>query len=306
MDKYQEMKTFVHIVDSGGISHASNKLNIAKSAVSRRLSDLESRLHIQLFNRSTRKLSLTDTGRAYYEQCLRLLNDLEEVESSVTNENVKLTGKLRIAAPQSFGLAHLGSVVETFILDNPDIQIELDLDDRRANIIEEHYDVALRIGVLEDSQLIAKKLFRLNLVPVASTKFLNDYGIPETTKDLESLPMFGYMLSSDYLHYTDPQGIIGHIKPKIVHSCSDGDFIAELISKGIGYSILPTFIAYKYIANNRLVPLLPDYTWGNENAYVVYPSNRHLSRRVRVFIDHLTMNFENTPYWDKYAKLFKV
>jgi len=302
MDKYEEMKTFVQIVDSGGISHAASKLDIAKSAVSRRLNDLESRLHIQLFNRSTRKFSLTDTGKSYYEQCLRLLNDLDEVESLVTNENRKLTGKLRIAAPLSFGVAHLGNVVKTFINNHPDIKIELNLDDRRINIIEEHYDIALRIGVLEDSQLIARKLFKLNLIPVASPNFLNMHGVPKSASDLESLPMVGYMLSNDYLHYTDPTGHAGKIKPQIVHSCSNGDFIAELISNDIGYCILPSFIAYKYIEDKRLVPLLPKYIWGNENAYAVYPSNRHLSRRVRAFIEYLISSFENTPYWDDCIK----
>ena len=299
MDKYEEMKTFVQIVDAGGISHAADTLDIAKSAVSRRLKELESRLHVQLFNRSTRKFSLTDTGKSYYEQCLRLLNDLEEVESLVTNENAKPTGKLRIAAPLSFGISHLGDVVKTFINNNPDIQIELHLDDRRINIIEEHYDIALRIGVLEDSQLIARKLFTLNLIPVASTKFLNTHGAPETAQDLESLEMVGYMLGDDYLHYTSPDGQVGKIKPKIVHSCSNGDFIAELIANDIGYSILPSFIAYKHIENKSMVPLLPGYSWGNEHAYAVYPSNRHLSGRVRAFIDHLVRSFENTPYWDK-------
>ncbi len=302
MDKYEEMKTFVQIVDSGGISHASNKLDIAKSAVSRRLNDLESRLRIQLFNRSTRKFSLTDTGKSYYEQCLRLLNDLEEVESLVTNENTKLTGKLRIAAPLSFGIGHLGKVVKIFTSNHPDIQIELNLDDRRINIIEEHYDIALRIGVLEDSQLIARKLFTLNLIPVASANFLKSNGVPKTAKDLEMLPMFGYMLSHDYLHYTDTKGQLGKIKPKIVHSCSNGDFIAELISNDIGYSILPSFIAYKYIENKTLIPLLSGYSWGNESAYAVYPSSRHLSQRVRAFIDHLITSFENTPYWDEYIR----
>ena len=130
MDRYEEMKTFVHIVDSGGISHAADQLGIAKSAVSRRLSDLESRLSIQLFNRSTRKFSLTDTGQSYYNECIRLLNDLEEVESSITSSNQKLTGKLRITAPLSFGLGHLAPVITDFIAEHPNVQLELDLNDR--------------------------------------------------------------------------------------------------------------------------------------------------------------------------------
>jgi len=299
MDKYEEMRTFVHIVDAGGISHAANRLDIAKSAVSRRLNDLEARLQVQLFNRSTRKLSITDTGRSYYQQCLRLLNDLNEVESSLCEDNAKLTGTLRIAAPLSFGLSHLGDVIKRFIHDHPEIKIDLSLDDRRVNIIEEHFDVALRIGVLEDSQLFARKLFTLNLIPVASANFLKIHGIPRTAKDLEKLPLVSYPISSNYLQYSDAKGNTGKIKPNIIHACNNGSFNAELVSNDIGYCILPSFIAYKYIENNALVPLLCDYSWGNESAYAVYPSNRHLSQRVRTFIDFLVISFENVPYWDK-------
>lgn len=299
MDKYEEMKTFVQIVDSGGITQAANKLDIAKSAVSRRLNDLECRLRVTLFNRSTRKFSLTDTGKSYYEQCLRLLNDLEEVESLVTNENSRITGKLRVTAPLSFGLAHLGKVVKEFIDKHPEIQLELNLDDRRINIIEEHYDIALRIGALADSQLIARKLFTLNLIPVASRNFLKINGVPQTAKDLENLPMIGYMLSKNHFNYTDREGKSGKIKPPIIHQCNNGNFIAELASSDLGFAVLPSFIVYKQIENGSLIPLLPGYSWGKEGAYAVYPSNRHLSRRVRAFIDHLVTSFENNCYWDK-------
>ena len=180
MDKYEEMKTFVQIVESGGISHAANHLDIAKSAVSRRLNDLEARLRVQLFNRSTREFHLTDTGNAYYQQCIRLLNDLAEVESLVTRENKTLKGKLRVAVPLSFGLGHLGKVIYGFIKKHPEIQIDIDLNDREINLIEDNYDLSLRIGVLEDSQLIARKLFELKLIPVASPNFIKKYSMPKT------------------------------------------------------------------------------------------------------------------------------
>jgi len=300
MDKFEEMKTFVFIVDTGGITHAANKLNIAKSAVSRRLNDLESRLHIQLFNRSTRKLSLTDLGKSYYEQCLRLLNDLNEVESSITSENTKLTGKLRIAAPLSFGVGHLGKVIKAFATEHPDIQIELNLDDRKVNLIEEHYDIALRIGVLADSQLIARKLFKLNLMPVASTEFIKEYGLPKTPHDLDNLPMIDYMLRTNQFQFTDIKGASGKINPKIIHTCSNGDFIAELVANGLGFCLSPSFITYKHIENGNLIPLLQGYSWGEQNAYAVYPSKRHLSRRVQTFINFLIECFKGKPYWDKY------
>lgn len=299
MDRYEEMKTFIQIVESGGISHASDKLNIVKSAVSRRLNDLEARLDIQLFNRTTRKFSLTDTGKSYYEHCLRLLNDLDEVESSVSRDNKILKGKLRISVPLSFGLGHLGPIIKRFIEQHPEIQIEIDLNDREVNLIEENYDLSLRIGVLEDSQIIARKLFKLNLIPVASPTFIKKYGIPKKPDELQKQPMIGYTLSSDYLKYTEKNGTTNQIKPKIIHSSSNGDFIAEMVSCGLGFSILPSFIAYKYIENKKLIPLLQGYDWGNENAYAVYPFTRHLSYRVRAFIDCLVESFEGTPYWDK-------
>jgi len=299
MNKYEEMKTFIQIVESGGISHAANQLDIAKSAVSRRLNDLEQRLDIRLFNRSTRKFSLTDTGRAYYKQCLRLLNDLAEVESLVSRENTLLKGKLRVAAPLSFALGHLGKVMYDFIQKYPDIQIDIDLNDREINLIEDNFDVSLRIGVLEDSQLIARKLFKVNLIPFASPDFIKKHGRPKTPQELEKLPMIAYKLSSDYLNFTNNKGVSQRIKPRIIHFCNNGDFIAEMVSKGLGYSILPSFIAYRYIDNKQLQSLLTDYNWGNENAYAVYPSTRHLSSKVRTFIDYLVDCFKDTPYWDK-------
>jgi len=300
MDKYEEMKTFVQIVESGGISHAANQLNIAKSAVSRRLNDLELRLSVRLFNRSTRKFNLTDTGNAYYQQCIRLLNDLAEVESLVTRENKVLKGKLRITVPLSFGLGHLGKVIYGFIKEHPEIQIDIDLNDREINLIEDNYDLSLRIGVLEDSQLIARKLFELNLIPVASPNFIKKYGMPKTPHELEKLPMIDYTLSSDYLSFSNKKGHSARIKPHIIHSCSNGDFIAEMVSYDLGFSILPSFIVYQYIENKKLQPLLTDYNWGNEHAYAVYPSTRHLSSRVRTFVDYLVEYFEGVPYWDKF------
>ena len=229
-----------------------------------------------------------------------MLNDLEEVESSVTSSDQKLTGKLRITAPLSFGLGHLGPVITDFIAEHPDVQIELDLNDREVNLIGESYDMSLRIGVLEDSQLIARKLFKVSLVSLASPEYLKKHGTPMTPQELENHPMIGYTISSgDYLHYTAQDGNQGSIKPSVSHSCSNGDFMGKLVRSGLGFTILPTFLAYKYIEKGELIPLLTDYSWGQENAYAVYPSTRHLSYRVRAFIDYLLARFHGTPYWDE-------
>jgi len=300
MDRYEEMQTFVRIIDAGGISRAADQLDIVKSAVSRRLSDLESRLGVQLINRSTRKFTLTDTGRAYYDQCIRLLNDLEEVESSLSSEYKKVTGKLRISTPLSFGLSHLGPVIKDFIDLYPDVSLDLDLNDRQVNLVEDNFDLAIRIGVLEDSQLIARRLFKLNAVAVASPEYLAIHGTPTHPNDLNQLEMIGYSLSSrDYLNYQSTNGESGSIKPNIIHSFSNGDFIRQMVLSGIGFTLTPSFIVYKEIEEGSLIPFLSNYNWLEANAYAVYPPTRHLSHRVRAFIDFMVQRFEGTPYWDR-------
>lgn len=299
MDRYEEMQTFIRIIDAGGISRASEQLNLAKSAVSRRLSDLEERLGVQLMNRTTRKFTLTDTGQAYYEQCTRLLNDLDEVESSLTSDDKKVTGKLRISVPLSFGLAHLGPVIQDFIDTYPEVFLDVDFNDRQVNLIEDNIDLAIRIGVLDDSQMIARRLFKLNTVVVASAEFLNHYGTPSHPDELKNMDMIAYsLLNNNYLSYHSKQGETGTVQPNIIHSFSNGDFIRQMVLSGIGFALSPSFIVHKEIADGRLVPFLTDYEWTEANAYAIYPPTRHLSHRVRAFIDFLVERFEGIPYWD--------
>jgi len=300
MDRYEEMQTFVRIIDAGGISRAADQLDLVKSAVSRRLSDLETRLGVQLITRSTRKLTLTDTGRAYYDQCIRLLNDLEEVETSLSSEYKKVTGRLRISAPLSFGLAHLGPVINDFIKLYPQVTLDLDLNDREVNLVEDNFDLAIRIGSLKDSQLIARRIFTLNVVMVASPEYLQKNGTPLHPKELQQHHMIDYSLAGrDFLSYRSQKGEADTVKPQIIHSCSSGDFIREMAISGIGFALSPTFLVHKDIEQGRLIPFLCDYSWVTGNAYAIYPPTRHLSHRVRAFIDFLVERYEGMPYWDR-------
>lgn len=304
MDRFEEMQTFVRIIDAGSISRAADQLDLVKSAVSRRLSDLESRLGIQLINRSTRKLNLTETGQAYYEQCIRLLNDLHEVEASLASDNQKVSGKLRISAPLSFGLAHLKPVISDFMERYPDISLDLDLNDRQVNLLEDNFDLAIRLGVLKDSQLIARRIFKLNIVVVASPDYLAKHGTPQHPDELSQHNIIAYSLApSDYIAYYAKDNIrqqLGNVKTQAKHTCSSGDFILHLVLAGKGYAIMPSFLAYKHIEQGELIPILNDYAWGDNNAYVIYPPTRYLSYRVRVFIDFLVERYEQTPYWDTF------
>ncbi len=167
-------------------------------------------------------------------------------------------------------------------------------------MVEEGYDVALRIGNMKDSGLIAKNLFRVTLLPVATPAFVQKHGHIESIDDLVKLPFLGYKLGDDYLNYTAPDGQFGRIKPLMAHSFNNGDFLHQMVLGGLGYSILPTFIVYHSFNAKTLVPLLGDHQWGNTHAYAVYPSARPLSNKTRTFIDFISAAFSGTPFWEKY------
>jgi DNA-binding transcriptional LysR family regulator len=224
MDRLEEMRTFVGVVEAGSITGAADRLGIAKSAVSRRLADLEERLSVQLFRRTTRRLDLTDTGRSFYERCLRILADAEEAEFAVSQEHGDLQGRLRVAVPLSFGLNHLGPAIDNFLRTHPGIEFDLDLNDRQVDLLAEGFDLAVRIAELEDSTPIARRLAPMRHVVGASPAYLAEHGTP--------------------------------------HS--------------------------------------PNFQWPTIYAHAIYPrTSRHLSHRVRAFVDFLAERFAGVPYWDR-------
>ena len=299
MDRFEEMETFVRVVDAGSITKAADQLDVAKSAVSRRLSDLENRLGAQLLVRTTRKIQPTETGLSYYDQSLRLLNDLDEIEAAAADSRCALSGNLRVSVPLSFGLAHLHPVIESFIEQNPDIAFDIDLSDRHINLVEENIDVAIRAGELQDSQLMARKLFPVQTIACASPDYWARHGVPETADDLSRYEMLNYSLGSDSrLSYTGPDGKTGQIRPGVRHQANNGEFLRNMAIAGRGFIIIPLFIVCDAIGSGQLVPVLKDHTWNEINAYAVYPSTRHLSRRVRSFIDHLVTSFEHDRPWE--------
>ncbi len=182
MDRLEEMRTFVGVVEAGSITGAAERLGIAKSAVSRRLADLEERLSVQLFRRTTRRLDLTDTGRSFYERCLRILADVEEAELAVSQEHGDLRGRLRVAVPLSFGLNHLGPAIDAFLRTHPGIEFDLDLNDRQVDLLAEGFDLAVRIADLEDSTLIARRLAPVRHVVCASPAYLAEHGTPRQSR----------------------------------------------------------------------------------------------------------------------------
>lgn len=300
MARLAEIQVFIQIVDSGSITAAAERLDLAKSAVSRRLSELEARLRVQLFHRTTRKLTLTDSGRGFYERAVRILSDLEEAELAVSHAHQELQGPLKIAAPLTFGLRHLGPAINEFNLRHPQIQFEIDFNDRLIDVVQEGFDLAIRIAQLQDSSLIARRIATISLITCASPAYLEQHGAPQTLEELNTHTClaYSYLENPAVWHYHDQHGNEMNIRVTPSLQANNGDYLLAAAIAGLGIVRQPRFIAYKAIQRGELIPILTDFTIPTLNAYAIYPPTRHLSQRVRAFVDFLIERFGGTPYWD--------
>ena len=301
MDKFEDLQAFVAVVEAGSFTAAAERLGSAKSAVSRRVSALEERLGVQLLRRTTRVLNLTETGQSFYDHSARILADLDEAEAAVQHEHGELRGSLRVALPLSFGVRHMCKPIATFTKLHPKLHFDLDLNDRRIDLIEEGMDLALRIGHLKDSSLIARRLFDARTVIAASPHYVKTHGAPQTPEDLvdHDCLVYSNLADPDRWSWKDEKGKERVVKVNTVLRASSGDFLANAAAHGLGIVIQPTFLAAEAIRRGNLVPILTDYEWPVTPAFAVYPPTRHLSYRVRAFIDFLVERFSGTPQWDR-------
>jgi DNA-binding transcriptional LysR family regulator len=301
MSRLTEIENFVEIINAGSLSEASRRTGLALSAVSRRLKELEKRLGVTLVRRSTRKISLTEAGHDFFLQCQQIINDLNDAESSLSETTHRLEGRIRLAAPTSFTCRHLGPILTEFLRLYPDVALELETNDRRVDIIQDGFDLALRIGRLQDSSLRARRLTRIRHLPVASKILLDRLGLPERPEDIGRYSVLQYRSSrqSNRWSFARPDGSRGavHIKNRII--CNNGEFLTRCAEDGLGVAIEPTFIVSSAIAEGRLVPLFSDHVWSDDAAYVVYPEARVLPLRVRALIDHIADRFPSEPSWDR-------
>ncbi len=300
MGRFENMAAFIRVVEAGSISGAADGLGVAKSAVSRRLKELEEHLGVELFHRTTRSMNLTDSGRAFYHQSVRILEDVLEAEHATSQAHETLKGSLKIALPSTFGLMHMGPAINEFLQAHPEIEFDLDFNDREVDLIQEGFDLAIRIAKLPDSSLIARRLAPIQFVMCASPVYLERMGMPESPDQLREHQCLVYSLLRDYEYWylTDSTGKEIRIKINPYLKASTGEFLKDAAVEGLGIILLPSFIAYKEIERGALVPILKDYKIPQIDAYAIYPQTRHLSQRVRAFVDFLVKRFEGTPYWD--------
>jgi len=301
MHRFQELQAFVAVVETGSFTAAAERLDTAKSAISRRVSALEERLAVQLLRRTTRKLNLTDTGQSFYEHSARILADLDEAESAVLQQHGELRGTLRVALPLSFALRHMSEPVAEFSRRHPRVNFEFDLNDRRVDLLQEGMDLAMRIGRLSDSTLIARRLFDVRTIVCASPDYLEQHGVPESPLDLVSHACLVYSNVPDPTRwsYRDGTSTLQSVAVNVAMMASSGDFLREVAVKGQGIVLQPAFIAGEKIRCGELVPILENYEWPIAPAYAVYPPTRHLSYRVRAFIDFLADYFSGELRWDE-------
>lgn len=301
MDRLASIEALVAVVESGSFSRAGERLGISKSLVSRRITQIERQLGTRLLQRTTRTLSLTAQGRDFYERGVRILGDLDEAEQAVIDSTAALRGRIRLAAPLSFGLHHLSGALNDFLHAHPGIELDLDLNDREVNLVEEGFDMAVRIGELRDSSLLARRIGTARFVTCASPAYLARHGTPGSPSELGAHVGLHYANVSPARAWRfaragdDPQTVV----PPIRLRANNGDVLAAAAVAGLGIVTSPSFIVGHLIRSGELVTILQDYRRPASGIHAVFPPGRLMTRRVRMLTDFLAASFGDQPAWDR-------
>lgn len=300
MDRFLALQVFTAVVESESLIGASRKLGLSPSAVSKNLAALEEHLGARLLNRTTRRIGLTEIGEAYYEKAARILTDLAEADQTVSQLEGQPRGLLRISAPISFGQRHVAPALPAFRAAYPEVTVQMVLSDAVVDIVAERFDLAIRIANLKDSSLVARKLASNHRRLYASPDYLARKGTPQSPSDIDShelitqppgSPLLDLSLTRD--GETRMLHVLGHIQLSSVEA------ILEACLAGGGLTVLPEYMVGDHVAAGRLVHVLPDYTVPDTVIQAVFPSARHLSAKVRAFLDFLVARYNPVPPWQK-------
>jgi DNA-binding transcriptional LysR family regulator len=290
MDRMNEMPVFSHVVEAGSFSEAARRLTVSKSAVSKQVTALEQRLGAQLLHRTTRKLSLTETGRSFYERCAQIVREVEEAERAAIQAQATPQGLLRVNAPMSFGQLALAPALSPFLSRHPDLRVELVLDDRRVDVIEGGFDVTMRIASrLSDSSLIARRIASTRIVVCGTPDYLSQRGVPTAPDELAGHDCLVYAYHDRWL-FRGPAGtqLVG-VTGRLL--ANNGDALREAALAGLGLVQLPSFIVGAELASGALRAVLEPFEDPGAAIWALYSPTRHLSGKVRAFVDFLTERF---------------
>ena len=293
MDRLTEMEAFATVVDQGGFTDAAKKMGISKSAVSKHVSSLEARLGARLLNRTTRRVSPTEIGLAYYDRARRVLNDAGEADALVTAMQSAPSGLLRISVATDFGVNHLSPILGDFLLEYPEITVNMVLNNRYVELISEGFDMAIRIGELEDSTLRARKLMETTKRMIASPSYFQRYGRPMRIDDLNEHKLLHYsnQASGNVWKLTAPSGEKRHVRTAGWLTVNDGQSLLNAAISGLGIAYLPTFLFEEALADGLVEEAIPDLPTDPLGIYAVYPPGRFTQPKVRAFIDFLVKRF---------------
>lgn len=294
-----EMAIFTHVVEAGSFTGAAKYLGLPKSTISRKITQLEERLGVRLIQRTTRSLNLTDTGSAYYNQCSRILAEIKEANLAVTQMQSTPTGNLRVSAPVLFGSTILATLVAEFIALHPQINIDLVLSDQHLDLIQDGIDVSFRVGHLEDSSLIGRYLGDVRGILCASSDYLKNNPAPKHPSELMENHTLLAAPQWQQWHMVGPdKEEVNLTVTKARITANDFASLYTLTLAGAGITALPMLIAAPAIRHGKLVPILEDWPFDSAPIHALYPSNRHLSVKVRSFVDFVIDNVRANPPWD--------
>lgn len=288
MDRFEAMQVFSKVVELGSFAAAAERLDMSTSAVSRHVAQLEALLDARLLNRTTRRLSLTENGRAYYERCVQLLADLEETEELVSNSNASPRGTLHVTAPISFGTSHLAPAISAYLALHPQMRFDVSLSDRQVDMVEEGLDLAIRVGRIGNQNLVARPIGRARILIAASPAYLAKHGTPQTPRDFSRHQCLTYAYTAEQNVWIFGDAPELHIPVSGPVHGNNGNMLGELAAQGCGITAAPDFILQPLIDAGSLVEVrLPDIPPRLLTIYAAYPTRKHLSARVRSFVSFL-------------------
>jgi DNA-binding transcriptional LysR family regulator len=299
IDILVSMQVFNAVVDAGSFARAADKLDLSRGMATRYVAQLEGHLGVRLLNRTTRKLSLTEAGQDYYERAAQILAMVVEAESSVVQEASVPRGTLRVASSHAFGVRHLGSAITEYLQRYPGVKVDVTLNDRVVDLVEEGFDIGIRVAKQIHPGLIARNLTRARIVACASPSYLKKHGEPKMPEELadHNCLSYAYVNLPNEWHFRRK----GEERKVLVSGDlrgNSGDILRNAAVEGLGIILQPTFLIYEALRENKLVRILPDWEADELTVFAVYPNRSFLPPKVRSFIDFLAERFGPEPYWD--------
>lgn len=299
MEAPSDIACFVAVAERGSFTVAAGHLGVSRSLLSKEVSRLEDRLGARLMNRTTRRLSLTEVGQSFFDSARRGLQEIAEAEAAVTHAQSAPRGTLRLNVPMSFGLLQLAPALPEFLRRHPELTLDVQFDDRRLDLIQDGFDAAVRIGELPDSSLVVKRLGACPHVLCAAPAYLKKAGTPKTPDDLvtHNAISYGYSDAAAHWEFTAPNGRLQRVAVKGNTRMNNSLALREMLLAGVGITLTPRFIVGPDLRSGRLKEVLAGYRLREPSVFVVYPERRHLSPKVRAFVDFVAERLTGTADW---------